>query len=84
MIKEEEQALQKQEKQNNEQMAAEKPVMKIQPPLSEIALDIEEITTRSNKERKDFQNIQLLGAPIPQQSGVKMPTLSSQNSIDEQ
>jgi hypothetical protein len=39
-------------------MPMEKPVNKIQPPpQSEIAQDVEEITTRSNKERKDFQNI---------------------------
>ncbi len=36
----------------------EKSVTKIQPPMSEIMEDVEEITkSRQTKERKDFQNI---------------------------
>ena len=68
MIKEEEQA----DKQGNDQ--GEKTQTRVQPQMSEIMQDVEELTTRSGKEKKDFQNIQLLGAPIPYQSGVKLPT----------
>jgi hypothetical protein len=57
MIKEEEQAWQKQDKQSAEAMVVENTVTKIQPPMSEIMQDIEEITTRQSKDKKDFQNI---------------------------
>jgi hypothetical protein len=57
MIKDEEQAWQKQDKQSAEAMVVENTVTKIQPPMSEIMQDIEEITTRQSKDKKDFQNI---------------------------
>ena len=57
MIKEEEQAWQKQDQQSAEAMVVENTVTKIQPPMSEIMQDIEEITTRQSKDKKDFQNI---------------------------
>ena len=57
MIKDEEQAWQKQDQQSAEAMVVENTVTKIQPPMSEIMQDIEEITTRQSKDKKDFQNI---------------------------
>lgn len=58
--------MQKQDKNPSEAAGQGVAAVKVVESVSDIMKDVEEITVRPSKERKDFQNIQLLAAPMPQ------------------